>query len=467
MYGIIANQYADDIKDVLEGKHILFERTGSFKPEEFHQICTAAAGVAIDVLIVDITCCSSDFDIVKGLRKYRVARSSRVVLIAPGRQPGDSTISALVGAGVYDIVSPALPVAEDEDEEPDELDIRPYLSQQLSMSYHLGNAARWHLFDEEPELPEREDTAQSKRGKKEKVVVVKETVREVEKVVQVETYKVLPNKTIVIGSLYPGAGSSFVAITIARLLNYLGVPNALVESPANTPELYSLLYGDKYAPVLNDNGREVPYPFLADQILTGIRVSREVEWTDGGTTWYPANPKPTFKQEWSYEHTYKLLLSVKSPIVLYDVSHAWQHDSVKNICLDADEVVFVCDPAPSKFDRPDTLKHTEFLADLKKKGKTVHVVANRDIETQLTNHRSEWIRSLPILPTCIHPYVPHQDIIESIWEGKLVQDHPEISQKLLAACYPLIRKLVPPSFPLQPLVRKPGLFSKIFKKGRN
>lgn len=72
----------------------------------------------------------------------------------------------------------------------------------------------------------------------------KEPTRIEKEIIQLERYNVLPNKTIVIGSLYPGAGSTFVALTLARLLHFLGVPSAVVDSPVHTPELYSLLYGD-------------------------------------------------------------------------------------------------------------------------------------------------------------------------------------------------------------------------------
>ncbi|MGG2201879.1 hypothetical protein [Paenibacillus validus] len=171
MYGIIASpDYAKDIKEVLQGKQILFEKTGMFKPEEFQQHCTAAAGISIDILIVDMTCCSSDNDIVKGIRKYRVARSSRVILIAPGREPGDPAISALVGDGVYDIVAPALPEEDDDEEEAEALDIQPYLQKQLTMSYHMGNAARWRSLDDEPVASAAASSSKPGKGRPETII---------------------------------------------------------------------------------------------------------------------------------------------------------------------------------------------------------------------------------------------------------------------------------------------------------
>lgn len=172
MFGIIASpDFADDIKEVLEGKTILFEKVGFFEPDEFEKICTAAAGISIDVLIVDMTCCSN---VIPGVRKYRITRSSRVIVIAPGRVPGDPTISALVSDGVYDIVAPALPDTEDDEES--SVDIKPLLQKQLSLKYHMGNAARWKIDDAGAVSPS--DSAIKEKVIKETVIKEKIIVQE-------------------------------------------------------------------------------------------------------------------------------------------------------------------------------------------------------------------------------------------------------------------------------------------------
>lgn len=90
---------------------------------------------------MDLTCCSSEEAIVKGIRKYRVAKSSRVTVIGPGRGLGDPTKSYWYPLGSM-ISLRLLYRGMKGEEEHEELDIRPYLSSQLTMSYHLGKAAR-------------------------------------------------------------------------------------------------------------------------------------------------------------------------------------------------------------------------------------------------------------------------------------------------------------------------------------
>lgn len=293
-------------------------------------------------------------------------------------------------------------------------------------------------------------------------IVEREVIREtpVEVIREVESYKILPRRSVVIGSLYPGAGSTFSALSLARVLNYLGIPNAVVESPVNQPELFSLLYGDEKAP-------QEGYAFLADLIEEYGHVPKGIpEWTLGVTTWYPANnKKPEQRKMWNYELTVKMINAVKSPIVLYDVSHHWENESVKNICLDADMIVFVLDTFPSKAEREETLRNAQFLAELKAKGKAVHVLANRDVESSSAK-RKEWLHSLPLIPSVLHPNLDYEQIIHAVWEGELVQDRPEILQQLLVSCYPLIRGLVPPSYPLAPLIKKEqtGFLSRLFRR---
>lgn len=292
-----------------------------------------------------------------------------------------------------------------------------------------------------------------------KVIVEKEVEREVERVT------VFPNKKVVVGSLYPGAGSTFVAITFSRMLSHLGIESAVVESPVNEPELYELLYGGEHAPTSRgDDGQDQPYRFLSDQILADGRVTRrDREWIQGKTTWYPANPKG-IQGTWTYEHTLKLLAVPKSPIVFYDISHHWLHPSVQSICNDADEILFVCDTSPSKFSRTDTRAHTTYLSELKSAGKSVRVVGNRDIESKHEG-RKDWIRSMPIPPVCLVPEIPYQQVIESLWDGRLAQDDPEIQAILMEKCYKMMRLLIPPAYPLEPAKeKKRGLLTKFFAK---
>lgn len=143
--GVICSpNYLEPIKEALAEHLILLEKSGFFEPEEFDAHTTSAINVDLDLLIIDMLCANDDA-IIRGIRKYRIAKSSRVIVIAPGREPGDPTMSVLVADGVYDIISPQIK----ENDEASSFNIVLSLQKQINTVYHMGNAARWRVFNEE------------------------------------------------------------------------------------------------------------------------------------------------------------------------------------------------------------------------------------------------------------------------------------------------------------------------------
>jgi hypothetical protein len=124
----------DRIKEVLSGRNILYEAiTGS---RNVMSCLEEAARVNSSVLILDIDA-GTEGDVVAGVKKFRVARpNTRIIVVAPGREPGDKAVAALVGKGVYDIVVPA--------ERDGELDISSSLLKVLnSPPATYADAVRW------------------------------------------------------------------------------------------------------------------------------------------------------------------------------------------------------------------------------------------------------------------------------------------------------------------------------------
>jgi hypothetical protein len=151
--GIICSpDYLPHIRNELSGQLILLERAGLFHFEEFDAQITSAINVSLDVLVVDITCADDDA-IVKGLRKYRITKSARVIVIAPGRSPGDITMSKLVADGIYDIIAPPLP---EEDDEASSFEGNLGLQNTINQEYHMGNAARWRIYQDDEAEKERQ-----------------------------------------------------------------------------------------------------------------------------------------------------------------------------------------------------------------------------------------------------------------------------------------------------------------------
>lgn len=249
-------------------------------------------------------------------------------------------------------------------------------------------------------------------------------------------------KLVIVGGLYPGAGSTFVSLTLCHALKARKIAHSLVEF--GSPELYDMLYGDKMAPQ--------PYHFLQDELVkggieeeevktsTGSNTSRVGEhqlWTNGYTEWVPRNPMDVGRVR-TREETFRLLHVLKQPLVLVDVSADWEGAENAGLLTDADLVIGVVGPFPSKLNSARSQKGMERLGCLRAQGITTETVAVRD--TDFTG-RKEWLRSISLRPVCHLPEIPHRDIVQCQWKGTLIQEHEEYESILIQAIQPLADKI--------------------------
>ncbi|WP_090821330.1 serine/threonine-protein kinase [Paenibacillus sp. yr247] len=239
----------------------------------------------------------------------------------------------------------------------------------------------------------------------------------------------LPDKLIVIGGLFAGVGSTFTAICLARTLHAMHIPNAVVEQPTIEPDLYMLLFGDTKAPK--------DYAFVS-KLIAEQTVSTTSTWTNGFSTWVPNHPEG-FPNNWQPADSFKLLHTIKKPIVLWDVSTHWEHPSVQELCHSADEIIVVLDASPGKCNRPSSRALFNRFDTYQKRGKKVHYVANGYLPG---NFRNEWVDSLPAAPLCTLPEISRAEVIRAVWRGECIQDQPEVLEQLSVALAPLLRVIL-------------------------
>lgn len=239
----------------------------------------------------------------------------------------------------------------------------------------------------------------------------------------------------IIGSLYPGAGSTFVGLALARTMHWLGIPHSYVENPTNPPDLHILLYGDKHAPR--------KYRFICDRIADAMSSSSSDEWVLGHTTLYPVSPDG-WTGPWTEEYSSELLQAVQNPHILIDISGQWEDEHVQRWCRLADHIVVVADASPSKMFRPSSRAIIRRLLALQSRGKPVHLIANRDLALP---GRKMWLESQFIDPLCCFPMVDSRSVIAAEWQGKLVQDREEVQDAALRSLSPLLAKLAPEAAP--------------------
>jgi DNA-binding NarL/FixJ family response regulator len=185
MYSIVCRAgIQKQIKEAIGGD-VVFESTSSAR-----EGLEGAARISSAALILDIDAGDPE-EILSGVKKFKVAQpGGRIIVLAPGRAPGDRLIAGLVAKGVYDIIAAADP---DESEADLLRELRRAIERQPA-SY--AEAVKWDIDDDE-------------EG-------VKVKTREREKTVYLE--KAIGTGRIAVAGVRRGAGSTTVAIAVAHYL---------------------------------------------------------------------------------------------------------------------------------------------------------------------------------------------------------------------------------------------------------
>lgn len=264
----------------------------------------------------------------------------------------------------------------------------------------------------------------------------------------------IPPRLIVVGGLYPGVGATFAAMSMARALNAIGIPNSMVEHPNSQPDLYMLLDGDRRTPK--------GYTFVSDDILLNNGIpAGGAGWVDGHTTWVPVNPDG-LTGAWTAPDSYKLIHAVKKPIVIWDISAGWSDPTVMELCRHADEIIGVVDPSPAKLSRPGSRLALELLHQISNEGKSVHWLVNRNVSQGIGK---KWTDGLPAPPICRLPAFEYEPMVKSVWKGECFQDQADVAEAILDSLHPLLKLIVPEKALLRRPVRPRSLLSRLMGRG--
>jgi eukaryotic-like serine/threonine-protein kinase len=243
-----------------------------------------------------------------------------------------------------------------------------------------------------------------------------------------EEPRFIGGKLIVVGSLYSGAGSTLISIVLARAMSRLGIPHALGEWPGKGSDLYSMLDGERLAP----SG----YSFVLERPRLWDREVKE--WREGHSVWLPC-PLESRKQEWDADQLLEAFRSVGQPILMIDISNRWLDPMTTRLIQRADEWIVVAGPDLPRYQREASRSILKHLEEWAERGKSMSYIANRSIPWR---GRNEWLEAFPTRPVCEVPNIPYEELVTSIWKGKLTHML-DSQEELLHTVHPLIKKLFP------------------------
>jgi len=264
-------------------------------------------------------------------------------------------------------------------------------------------------------------------------------------------YTSLPAKLVVIGSLSPRAGSSFITANLAAAVAARNVSSAVIESPVNFPYFYDALFIRE-----KTNGS---YVSRSHKIKDSHEIDRSDVFVENGISWIALDPTQFSIKNWTYDNMMKLIYSVKhTSIVLLDVSTFWVHSSVQPILGQADNIILVVDPDPVLLDRtmkidyeglgigeeciPQESRTIELLKECKNRGSCdIDIIVNK-----YTGFVEKYQLCLPFNPLVYLPHIDPVEVYKAIWEGSLLYSNPDFKTIFDEGFSPIIEKLVPAKY---------------------
>lgn len=241
-----------------------------------------------------------------------------------------------------------------------------------------------------------------------------------------------PPLVVAVGALYPGAGATFAALALARLLHDQGVPHALIEPPTPRAELHALLLADKHAPpgyrCYNAPGGGSGHP-------------AEHPWTDGHTLWLPAEPvEEAGSPMEDPSYWFKLFHAVRRPVLIADIGAQWEQPAVQQLLDTATDVVYTVDPFVHKLELPAVSRVQRQLQSWIGPGRRLHCIVNK---CPRTAKAEAWLRLLPQRPACLLPALDIAVLAAAEWNGRLPHDAPPVRRALRDAMQPWLNRLLP------------------------
>lgn len=211
-----------------------------------------------------------------------------------------------------------------------------------------------------------------------------------------------------------GAGATFVAITLAKLLAARGIPCAAAEFPSERPEWAALLRN-------NMRGR--------DQL-----EDRYFSWNEQGVWWHAQKHPVTLDNRDELDKLRLRLRAKDIAVSITDVSGGAMIPH-KEWLLQSDFVLAVADPYPSRWKADRILELEQLSGKLKAAGASLKWIANKDAKF---SGRSEWVGMMPEIPAAAVPLLPAAECLDAIWRGKWATDVKGLGKPLEKALMPLL-----------------------------
>lgn len=229
-------------------------------------------------------------------------------------------------------------------------------------------------------------------------------------------------------SLSPGAGSTFISLTLAALLGDLGLTVTAAEYSGLSPEWHALL------PLAAREGN----PTRNGDIAFDDRYFSYTQ-TDKGLSWFALQPERKRESIVSDDQKFDQMLRMGGGMVnLIDLSGKWEEPDALQLLKKSRFVFVVADPSVAKWQASRIRKLNALGAEMRSSGAALHWIANKD---ERFRDRSEWLSLFPDSPLAAVPLLPQGVILHAQWRGRWVTDENRLYKRLNHALKPIFTLL--------------------------
>ena len=458
IYGVIASAvFYNDIVDGIEQEPI-YSQTGKFSEEEFFKFILEASRINMVALIIDLDITFNEESVSRGVQQYKMLRpEGRVIILAVGRKPGNKTLSLLANLAVYDIVTPAIPESDEDDEDEIEIDIAPFIKSIIEKPNNIADVSRFQFItlDNQGDEKDKKTTSFLKRKVQEKERVEKE---QIEKEFIRKVYQTIPSKVVVVGSLYPGAGSTILSTNMARMIAKRGIDVAYIEHPLIKPYMFDYLqiHDGQYSDVSREINQE------------GLIKSAKEGWVQDGVKWHVIDSRKAPLTSFTYENMLVLSHAMQSSVLIIDISNHWLDPEFQKYLYLADHIFMCVEPNPIKYERsyvpiPEFDYPEKKIMDLLSKTEKLNryeIILMKDGKGMDNEVVKDMLHKEPLASV---PYIPYQDVLRASNNIKLLYDFEQNGLIFEESLKVVISRFIPPGF-LELVNERRGFFKKLFSK---
>lgn len=306
-------------------------------------------------------------------------------------------------------------------------------------------------LNEEEEVPEKKAIDYVPQ-KKQTEVVYKDRV--VEKEIIKTSYTSIPSKLIVVASMWPGAGSTTLAVNLARSIADRGVSVAYVEYPVSKPYVFDYLKIPE-----KEAQREVSYIDFAKKIKDkNIIRTKESVWNEYGVDWYVSDTRLRPISNFSYEDMIRFTYAINSTITIVDISSNLKDEDVQKFLHHADDIYICVEPDIVKIDwlaaihengqevegQREEKKVIDYLNNIEQLEGIAYQYINMKYTKSIDN--KTWLQCLEKKPLAFIPVMPYEDCLSCVWNSSFLYDSETHHSVIEKSIKPLLVRILPRQF---------------------